>query len=174
VRDLLDRTLGALTDAPSIQDVLVVSPDRDVLTVASEAGARTIRQRSLGLNAGIRDGRDDAIAGGAGAVVIVPLDLPFITAAAVDDVVAALIESEGPTVLVVPDRHASGTNVLGLRPPTIIDVSFGIGSREAHRTAADVVGATFLELDGPLTVDLDTPDDLVFIESIQPGGLRAG
>ena len=174
VSGLLERTLDAVTNATSVADVLVVSPDRDVLATASETGARTLRQRSKGLNAGVRDGRDDVIAGGADAVVVVPLDLPFITAAAVDAVVAALTQGGGPTVLVVPDRHGSGTNVLGLRPPGIIDVSFGIGSREAHRMAATVAGAAFLELDGPLTVDLDTPDDLVFIESFEPDGLHVG
>ena len=174
VSGLLERTLDAVTNATSVADVLVVSPDRDVLATASETGGRTLLQRSKGLNAGVRDGRDDAIAGGADAVVVVPLDLPFITAAAVDAVVAALTQGGGPTVLVVPDRHGSGTNVLGLRPPGIIDVSFGIGSREAHRMAATVAGAAFLELDGPLTVDLDTPDDLVFIESFEPDGLHVG
>ena len=174
VSGLLERTLDAVTTATTIADVLVVSPDRDVLATASRTGARTFRQRSSGLNAGVRDGRADVIAGGAQAVVVVPLDLPFITAAALDAVVTALVGGDGPTVLVVPDRHGSGTNILGLRPPGIIDVSFGIGSREAHRTAAGVAGAAFLELDGPLTVDLDTPDDLVFIESVEPDGLHVG
>ncbi len=174
VSGLLERTLDAVTNATTIADVLVVSPDPDVLATASEAGARTLRQRSKGLNAGVRDGRDDAIAGGADAVIVVPLDLPFVTAAAIDAVVVALTDGEGPTVLVVPDRHGSGTNVLGLRPPAVIDVSFGIGSREAHRTAAAVAEAAFLELDGPLTVDLDTPDDLVFIESFERNGLHVG
>ena len=174
VSGLLQRTLDAVTGAMSIADVLVVSPDRDLLATASESGARTLRQRSKGLNAGVRDGRDDAVAGGAGAILVVPLDLPFITAAAIDGVVAALTAGDGPTVLVVPDRHGSGTNILGLRPTDVIDVSFGIGSREAHRTAAAAAGVPFLELDGPLTVDLDTPDDLVFIESLEPDGLHVG
>jgi 2-phospho-L-lactate guanylyltransferase len=174
VSGLLERTLRAVTGATTIADVLVVSPDRDVLAAAAAAGTRTLRQRGAGLNAGVRDGRDDAVAGGANAIVVVPLDLPFITTAAVDGVVAALTDGDGPTVLVVPDRHGSGTNILGLRPPGVIDVSFGIGSREAHRTAAVAAGAAFLELDGPLTVDLDTPDDLVFIETLRADGIRAG
>jgi 2-phospho-L-lactate/phosphoenolpyruvate guanylyltransferase len=174
VSGLLERTLAAVLGAHAIDDVLVVSPDRDVLTVGSDAGARTMRQRSSGLNDGIRDGRADVVAGAATAVVVVPLDLPFITAAAVDALVDALTDGTGPTVLVVPDRHGSGTNILGLRPPDVIDVSFGIGSREAHRTAAIAAGAAFVELDGPLTVDLDTPDDLVFIDAIQRDGRLVG
>ena len=174
VRGLLDRTLEAVAGAAAIADILVLSPDRDVLAIAAEAGARTLRQRTKGLNAGVREARDDAVAGGAEAVLVVPIDLPFITADAIDGVVAALTDGEVPIVLVVPDRHGSGTNLLGLRPPDVIDVSFGIGSREAHRTAASVAGAAFVELDGPLTVDLDTPDDLVYIDAIRADGARVG
>lgn len=174
VRGLLERTLQAVTSAAAIEDVLVVSPDRDVIATASEAGARTMRQRSKGLNDGVRDGRADVVAGGATAIVVIPLDLPFITASAVEAVIDALMQGTRPTVLVVPDRHGSGTNVLGLQPPDVIDVSFGIGSREAHRTAAAAAGATFVELDGPLTVDLDTPDDLVFIEELRRDGRLVG
>ena len=90
-------------------------------------------------------------------------------------VVDALDDGRRPdVVLVVPDRHGSGTNTLGLRPPDVIDVSFGIDSREAHRPRPRAAGATLLELDGPLSLDLDTPDDLVFIESFEPDGLRVG
>ena len=174
VSGLLSRTLGAAIDTASLDDVLVLSPDRDVLAIAAEAGARTLRQRTNGLNAGVREAREDVVAGGAEAILVVPIDLPFVTAAALDAVVAALVDGDGPTVLVVPDRHGSGTNILGLRPPGIIDVSFGIGSREAHRTAAVAADATFVESDGPLTVDLDTPDDLVFIESFEADGLHVG
>ena len=71
------------------------------------------------------------------------------------------------------DRHATGTNALGLRPPSIIPFAFGPGSREAHRAAADVAGATYLELDGPLGLDLDTPEDLLLVEAAGPERLGA-
>jgi 2-phospho-L-lactate guanylyltransferase len=74
----------------------------------------------------------------------------------------------------VTDRHGTGTNALALRPPDIIDFAFGPGSRHAHQTAAEAVGATYVEVDGPLTVDLDTPDDFVLVESIETEGVSAG
>ncbi len=63
---------------------------------------------------------------------------------------------------------------LRLRPPSVIDFAFGPGSRDAHRTAAARAGATYVELDGPLAMDLDTPDDLLFIESAAPERLGVG
>ena len=79
----------------------------------------------------------------------------------------ALDGSPGRVVLVT-DRHGTGTNALGLRPPSVIGFAFGAGSREAHRAAAAAAGATYLEVGGPLAIDLDTPDDLLFIESAVP------
>ena len=63
-------------------------------------------------------GRDDVVAGGADAVLVVPIDLPFVTRG------GDRCRRRRPDrwrrarpSLVVPDRHGSGTNVLGLRPP---------------------------------------------------------
>ena len=71
------------------------------------------------------------------------------------------------------DRHGTGTNALALRPPDVIDFAFGIGSRAAHRAAAELVGAIYVEVEGPLSIDLDTPDDLVFVESLAAGAIGA-
>ena len=181
VEGLLARTVVAALAVDRLGDVLVVSPDREVLRRASEMGARTLRQRSRGLNAGLREARTDAVAGGAEAILILPIDLPFITT----QLIAAALEplarphtdrgsGSSAAVVVVTDRHGTGTNVLGLRPPDVIDVAFGPGSRRAHRAAADAAGATYIELAGPLTVDLDTPDDLVFVESTEAERLGVG
>ena len=53
VGGLLARTVVAALAVDRLEDVLVVSPDRAVLRRASELGARTLRQRSDGLNAGL-------------------------------------------------------------------------------------------------------------------------
>jgi 2-phospho-L-lactate guanylyltransferase CofC len=164
VERLLARTLGAVLAVGRLADVLVVSPDLEVLGLAAQAGARTLRQRTSGLNAGVSEARDDVIAGGAEALLVLPIDLPFVTPEAIDDLLAALADDPSAVVL-APDRHGTGTNALALRPPDVIDFAFGIGSRTAHRAAAHRAGAAYREVEGPLAVDLDTPDDLVYVES---------
>ena len=77
-------------------------------------------------------------------------------------------------MVLVTDRHGTGTNALGLRPPEVIDFAFGPGSRDAHRAAAEAAGARYEEVDGALAVDLDTADDLVYVESSSTEGLRVG
>ncbi len=165
VAGLLARTVVTALAVARLDDVLVISPDREVLTRAAKLGARTLLQRSRGLNNGLREARADVVAGGAAALVVLPIDLPFVSAEALATLIEPLLESPAPLVVLVTDRHGTGTNALALRPPGAIDFAFGRGSRRAHRAAAETAGATYLEVDGRLSVDLDTPDDLVFVES---------
>lgn len=180
VERLLARTLGAALAVDRLADVLVVSPDRDVLQLASDLGARTLRQRSVGLNAGLAEARADAIAGGADAILVLPIDLAFVSPTTIevllDPLEPALFEpTAAPSIVVLaPDRHGTGTNALVLRPPGVIDFAFGPDSRSAHRAAAKAAGAAYLEVDGPLAIDIDTPADLVLVERHAPEGIRAG
>jgi 2-phospho-L-lactate/phosphoenolpyruvate guanylyltransferase len=188
VEGLLARTVVAALAVKQIDDVLVASPDREVLRRAADLGARTLRQRTRGLNAGLREARTDVVAGGAEAILVLPIDLPFVTAESVARLLEPLITARrattaagvtstggaNATVVLVTDRHGTGTNALGLRPPDVIEFAFGSGSRRTHRAAAAAANATYLELDGPLAVDLDTPDDLVYVESIAPERLGVG
>jgi 2-phospho-L-lactate guanylyltransferase len=145
--------------------VLVITPDDRVRSLALELGARPILQRDSGLNRGLVAARNDAIAAGAAAILILPIDLPDVTPSAIEAVVATLTDPHRPLVAIVPDRHGRGTNALLIAPPDAIDVCFGGDSRAAHVAAARAAGARLIELDGPLTLDIDTPDDLLLAEA---------
>ena len=67
-------------------------------------------------------------------------------------------------MVIVPDRHGAGTNALLLSPPDIVDFAFGPGSRQTHADRARRAGAVLVELDGPLALDIDTPEDLLLAE----------
>ena len=162
---LARRTIAAVVAASRVDEVFVITPDDHVRSLALELGARPILQRHSGLNHGITAARAEAIAGGATAVLILPIDLPSITAAAVDAVAATLDGHDRPLVAIVPDRHGRGTNGLLLAPPDAIDVCFGGDSALAHARAARAAHATLVELDGPLRLDLDTPEDLLLAEA---------
>jgi 2-phospho-L-lactate guanylyltransferase len=165
--EMLDRTIRAALDAPAIEETLVVSPDREVLGRAASAGTRTLLQRSQGLNRGLGEARDDAIAGGADAIVILPIDLPLVSSAALAQLIAPLAAiAERPLVVLAPDRHGRGTNGLLVSPPDAIEFGFGGDSRAAHAACAADVGARYIEIDGPLGLDIDTPDDLLFVEQL--------
>ncbi len=168
VTRLARETIGAVVAAPGVAETLVVTPDDAARRLALELGARPIRQRTQGLNDGLREGRAEAIAAGATAVLIVPIDLPWISPAAIGRVLATLERSASPVVVIVADRHGRGTNALLVAPPDAIDVHFGGDSRAAHLAAARDAAVSVVELDGPLTVDLDTPEDLLLVEQADP------
>jgi 2-phospho-L-lactate guanylyltransferase len=172
---LLDQTLallGHLLADRKIDDVLTISPDSQVLARAGVHGSRTLQQCSGGLNAAIREARGDVVARGADAILVVPIDLPCADGPALEEI-RNLLDRTGQIVVLVTDRAGTGTNILALRPPTVIDVAFGLSSREAHRRATEAVGAPYVEVAGPLQFDLDTPDDLVELQSLSCGALHA-
>jgi 2-phospho-L-lactate/phosphoenolpyruvate guanylyltransferase len=156
-RRLLVQVLGVAHQACG--DVVVITPSEALEPLVVAAGARLVVQRGLGLNAGLEQARQEAIADGVTTLVILNGDLPNLTT----DDVAALIDSlpgaEG--VAIAPDRAESGTNALALRPPDAIDFKFGVGSFAAHAAAAEAAAVPLVEVHRPgLAFDLDTPADL--------------
>ncbi len=162
---LARATIAAAVAAERVDDVLVITPDDAVRTLALELGARPILQRDSGLNHGLVAARDEAIAAGAAAILILPIDLPNVTPGEIDAVAASLDDPRRPLVAIVPDRHGRGTNALLIAPPDAIEVRFGGDSRRAHAAAATAAGARLVELGGPLALDVDTPDDLLLAEA---------
>jgi 2-phospho-L-lactate guanylyltransferase len=169
---LLERTVRAAVAASTVAGVVAVSPDPAALEIAAGGGAHPLRQRTSGLNAAVAEARLEACRLGATEVIVLPTDLPQISPSAIDELVRAARDTPGPLVLLVPDRHGRGTNALFLRPPDVIEVAFGGDSRLAHAARADAAGVAYRELDGPLAMDLDTPDDLVLAEPLLLGPLH--
>ena len=171
---LARRTIAAAGATPGISEVLVVTPDPEVRDLARAAGARPIRQRSQGLNRGLREARDEALGAGADALLVLPIDLPMVSPEAIRAVLEPLADPARPLVVIVPDRHGRGTNALLIAPPDAIEFGFGGDSRTAHVECAREAGARVVELAGPLTLDLDTPDDLLLVEAQAPLAVDAG
>lgn len=166
---MASRTLAATRDAAGLAGTVLVTADPAAAELAEAFGARTLVQRLPGLNAALREARTVAVVAGATAVLVIPIDLPAISAAAIGDLLAAaqpaVADPGTELVVAVPDRHGTGTNALLVSPPGTIEPAFGEGSFEAHRRAARAAGAAFLEVRGPLTVDVDTGADLLAAEA---------
>ena len=154
---LLEQVLRVAHEACG--DVVVITPSQALSTLVAAAGARLVVQRGMGLNAGLEQARDDAIADGVETLLVLHGDLPNLGA----DDVAALLDAlpEGRGVAIAPDKAGSGTNALALRPPDAIGFRFGIGSFGAHLAEAASAGVPVSEVHRPgLAFDLDTPADL--------------
>ena len=164
---LAEATIDAAVATAGIDETLVVTPDDEVRELALRAGARPLRQRGGGLNDGLRQAREEAVAAGARAILVLPIDIPQVSPTLLEPVVGLASGSE-PLVAIVPDRHGRGTNALLVSPPDLIDFCFGGDSKDAHVGAARAVGARVDVLDGPLTLDIDTPEDLLIAQAETP------
>jgi 2-phospho-L-lactate guanylyltransferase len=165
---LAEGTIRAAVATTGIDETLVVTPDDEVRDLALRAGARPLRQNSRGLNAGLREARDEAIAAGARAVLVLPIDIPAVGPDLLAPLIGLADAADGPLVAIVPDRHGRGTNALLLRPPDVIEFCFGGDSKPAHVEAARSAGARIEILDGPMTLDIDTPEDLLLAQTETP------
>ncbi len=153
-RELLQRVLRVAREA--VDDVVVITPSAELITVVEPIGATLVVQRGMGLNAGLDQARADALEAGIALLGVLHGDLPNLHT---DDIVALLAAAPDPRgVAIAPDRSGSGTNGLALRPPDAMPFAFGIGSFAAHSAAAGGA-ATIVNRPG-LEFDLDTPADL--------------
>ena len=158
--NLLQRTVRLLLPLPEIEGVLVISRDSKALAMVRELGAQTVQESGAPeLNHALQRATQALRSWGAGAALIVPADIPLLAAEDVANVVH--LGRYHQSVVVAPDRHEHGTNLLLVRPPGMIPYSFGEDSFATHQRLAREIGATTLVYRSErAALDLDTPDDL--------------
>jgi 2-phospho-L-lactate guanylyltransferase len=147
---MLADVLDALRRVPGLDDLIVVSAE-------NVEGAHLVHDpEEAGQSAAALRGIAAAVARGAERVLLVPGDCPALDPA---ELARLLARPEG--VVIVPDRHGTGTNALLLAPPDAIEPAFGPGSLARHAARARAAGATVKVCELPsLGLDVDTPDDL--------------
>jgi 2-phospho-L-lactate/phosphoenolpyruvate guanylyltransferase len=159
VRAMLGTVLAALRDSRSIDRVAVVSPQRDSIPT----DVLVIGDAGRGLNSALDAARMELIARGADELVVLPADLPLLTAADVD-----LLVTQGRRAgfALATDAAGTGTNALYLSRPEVFRFGFGTGSRSRHLDEAARLGWT-VELVGTrgLEFDLDRAEDLAWLRA---------
>jgi len=158
---MVTDVLIALRRADEVDEVVVVSGESTAVALAAgyDAAAVVDDPADESHSAAALRGVAAALERGAERVVLVPGDCPALDPAELDELLRGA--DVGPEVLVVPDRHGSGTNALVLTPPDVIAPAFGPGSRERHEELARDAGAACRVVEVPtLAMDVDTLEDL--------------
>jgi 2-phospho-L-lactate guanylyltransferase len=157
--------LIALRRAASIERVVVVSGDNAAQQIGGGYGASVVSDNERGHNNAATVGVRSALELGAQRVLLVPGDCPALSPAEVDALVAR--PASARSVLIVPDRHGTGTNALLITPPDALSPSFGPDSCKRHRATASEhdVEAEVVEIPS-LAMDVDTPEDLETLQSM--------
>ena len=186
-RELLTRTLAAINMAQIDAQIVVVSRDSNALTVAEQAGSHALTEESLPittptahrgpapeglppsscsqsdtdsepqLNAALTQAALYAAARGATKVLVLPTDMPNLTAEDVRTVASP--RGRAPQIIIAPSRDG-GTNALLLQPAQAIPFAFGRDSFQRHRHLAAEAGipVRVVESDS-LLFDIDLPED---------------
>ena len=178
-RELLTRTLAAINQAHLDAEILVVSRDSNALAAAERAGSRALAEESQPctalpsscspndtdsepqLNAALTQAARYAATHGATKVLILPTDMPNLTA---EDVrTMATPGNRAPQITIAPSRDG-GTNALLLQPAQAIPFAFGRDSFHRHqRLAADAgIPVHIIESDS-LLFDIDLPEDYLLV-----------
>ena len=135
--------------------VVVVCDDDEVAAWARAAGAAVLWSLDGGLNAAVDAALARLEGAGVARAVVAHADLPF------PDGLGTLASGGPDEVLIVPDRHGDGTNVLSVPTGRGFSARYGPGSFRAHCAEAGRVGLTVRVVrDEALGWDIDGPDDL--------------
>ena len=159
VRSIFSRTLDVIAQVERIDGTIVVSRDLTILELGRQRNAITLMESDSGLNPAITQAAQWAAHHHARSAIIIPVDLPLITSADLDAMIDRAEEER--CIVIAPDRHEDGTNVLFVRPPDAIHFSYGPASLNAHRVQAIERGLIMHEYRSSTTAfDIDVPDDL--------------
>jgi 2-phospho-L-lactate/phosphoenolpyruvate guanylyltransferase len=153
--------LAALAATPGVDDVIVVTGE----PLPDDTGAVFVPDpHEMGQSAAAQRGIDAAGDRGAERVLLVPGDCPALDP---DELGRRLRDAaDPPEVVVVPDRHGTGTNALLVAPPDMVAPSFGAGSMARHAARARAAGAAVKVRAVPsLGLDVDTADDLAALRA---------
>jgi 2-phospho-L-lactate guanylyltransferase len=157
---MLADTIRAVRGVRHAEKIFVVTNYEPAMRIAEENGWEILREGrqisesdSVDAASRICEGR------GVKALLRVPLDLPLIQPADIDELL--VLDCEAPALAIVPSRDGTGTNAILRTPPTLFPSHFGNGSFSKHLDEAERSGArVIVRRNARLEMDVDDESDL--------------
>ncbi|HET6306660.1 MAG TPA: 2-phospho-L-lactate guanylyltransferase [Rhodopila sp.] len=157
---MLEDVLAALAGATRLAGIMVNTVDPVAAELALRYGARVVTEGALDGHTGAVNGMARIlVAEGKGAMLTLPGDIPRVTSAEIDTVVASVLSA--PSFTIVPAHDELGSNAVVCSPPFCVPLRFGDDSYFPHLRAARELGIepTVVRLSG-IGLDIDHPADL--------------
>jgi 2-phospho-L-lactate guanylyltransferase len=173
VRAMLCDVLTALSGCAQVGRTFVVTADPEVIELAARHQAGHIPEVvPAGLNKAVATAAGYLEDIGAGAMLVVPGDVPLVTRAEIGEL-ASLLRPRG--MAIVPAHDRDGTNALLLSPPAVLAPSFGPGSFKRHFETGSKAGLApaVCPLEG-LGRDIDEAADLDILMRVKESSLEYG
>lgn len=160
-RELFDHVVRVLQTSPGIDGVAIVSDSAEAREHAEGLGALALEdaQGSQGLAEVVDTALKILESRGATSALVCMSDLPELSTADIESVGRLLDEAD---VVLVPDLLQQGTNVIALKPPSVLPSCLGHeDSLQRHRDLARDLGLTVsVQLRNGISFDVDHPGDL--------------
>ena len=154
VQSMLMHVLDAARNALTVQQVIVVSPERDDVPI----DVPVLTDAGIGLNDAFGIAHQAVQAMNYRELLLLPADLPLVTSAEIDQLVRA---GRRGGFAIAPDSADRGTNGLCLDAASPFNFQFGSDSKRLHLLEASRqrLGAQILRLSG-FAFDTDAPEDV--------------
>jgi 2-phospho-L-lactate guanylyltransferase len=151
--------------------VTVVAGDAEARSLARQCGFEILDDpEEAGESAAVERATRALEAQGATSLLVIPGDIPLVTAQELEAIYAAA--PPAGTVL-VPSRDGRGTNAALRRPASLFPLRFGNDSFVPHQAAAAATGQPLVVLALPgIALDVDMPQDLAALAAA-PGERRS-
>lgn len=157
-RRLFENTLKVLKETRRVTQIIVISHDAELLTLAYRHGVCAIREEEYGLNKALEKATKTILNTALRSVVIIPTDLPLINPEDLDLFIKESPKKNG--IGIVHDRRCEGTNMLMVSPPGCIEYQFGKNSYQNHIHQAKNKELKIKTIRiSTLEFDLDLPED---------------
>jgi 2-phospho-L-lactate guanylyltransferase len=144
--------------ASEVNKIIVVGSDQAVQDLAEKFCATYLEEKTADLNGSLKQGTQWSISNNAKSVLIIPADIPLVTAKEINQIIKLGIS---PISVVISPAHNRGTNALFQKPPNLVRIRFGANSFLKHQNEAIEKGISpiIYQSEG-FALDIDSPEDL--------------
>jgi 2-phospho-L-lactate guanylyltransferase len=171
---MLKDTIRAVRGVGRAERVFVVTNYVPMTRIAEENGWEIFREeRQISESDSVDTASRLCELRGVTGLLRVPLDVPLVQAADIDDLLA--VECEAPALVIVPSRNGLGTNAILRMPPALFPSHFGVGSFAKHVGEAERLGAAVIfRRSARLEMDVDDEADLRVLLKYDLSGTETG
>ena len=158
---LLDATIKEIKKSCIISEIIIVSNDKAVKNYSCLNNLIFIKDSEEGVNKAVILADNYCIDNGIDANIVIPHDLPFISAKEIDKI-CTMSNKYHKCIIICPSKRFDGTNILFRKPPDVIKTHYDDNSYMNHLKEAYKFKIPIESLDiVKLRFDLDTKEDLL-------------
>lgn len=161
VRAMFEEVLLQLMAVRGLDRVVVASNDPETLLLAAAAKATPLREDAqMSHSDSVDQAAPQLMKWGATSLLLIPMDVPTVRSAEIEELLKAAAELPTPSLVIVPNAEGTGTNAMLRTPPDLITSRYGPNSLPQHLEQARAAGAAVRVLNPPgLVYDVDTPEE---------------